>query len=99
MRLLFTDAAESDLEAIGDFIASENPHRAETFIDELRVSCLGLSKMPERFPIVPPLRHVGIRRRVHGQYLIFYRLTDRSVEILRVLHGATDYEKLLFPEE
>ncbi len=49
--------------------------------------------------MVPPLRHLGIRRRVYGQYLIFYRVTDLAVEILHIPHGAMDYEKVLFPEE
>lgn len=98
-RLIFTEAAESDIEAIGDFIAAENPRRAESFIAELRERCFGLLRMPERFAIVPPLRHLSIRRRVHGRYLIFYRITPQTVEILHILHGAMDYEKVLFPEE
>ncbi|MEF3365520.1 type II toxin-antitoxin system RelE/ParE family toxin [Methylocystis sp. 9N] len=39
-----------------------------------------------------------MRRRVHGDYLIFYRIQPSAVEILHVLHGAMDYERLLFPE-
>jgi len=35
---------------------------------------------------------------VHENYLIFYRVADRRILILRVLHGAMDYERLLFPE-
>lgn len=31
-------------------------------------------------------------------YLIFYRLTERSIEVLRVLHGARDLEPLLLEE-
>lgn len=41
----------------------------------------------------------GIRRRVHGSYLIFYRIGGDAVEILRILHGATEYERALFPED
>ena len=35
----------------------------------------------------------------HGNYLIFYRIADDTVEVLHVLHGARDYENILFPEE
>jgi plasmid stabilization system protein ParE len=31
-------------------------------------------------------------------YLIFYRVSDEGVEILHVLHGARDYEAILFPD-
>jgi plasmid stabilization system protein ParE len=41
----------------------------------------------------------GIRRRPWGNYLIFYRVGDDSVQILHVLHGARDYEKILFPDD
>ncbi|WP_347968191.1 type II toxin-antitoxin system RelE/ParE family toxin [Mesorhizobium sp. CC13] len=35
-----------------------------------------------------------IRRRVHRDYLIFYRVNAERIEILRILHGAMDYERL-----
>jgi plasmid stabilization system protein ParE len=38
--------------------------------------------------------HWGIRRRVHGNYLIFYRVREELVEVVHVLHGARDYETL-----
>jgi len=34
-KLVFTDQAEADLEAIGDYIAFDSPFRAVTFIQEL----------------------------------------------------------------
>ncbi|WP_342588924.1 type II toxin-antitoxin system RelE/ParE family toxin [Rhizobium phaseoli] len=39
-----------------------------------------------------------IRRRPYGDYLIFYRIAD-AIEVLHVLRGAVDYERLLFPDE
>jgi len=39
----------------------------------------------------------AVRRRPHGNYLIFYRVGAEQVEILHVLHGARDYEPILFP--
>lgn len=98
MRVVFTDTAEADLEAIGDHVALSNPMRAVSFVRELRQACLGLSAMSRRYPLLPRHRSAGIRRRVHGNYLIFYRIVAEAVEIVHVLHGAMDYERLLFPE-
>jgi toxin ParE1/3/4 len=98
MRILFAGAAEQDLEAIGDYIARQNPGRAVTFVLELRERCMGLAEMPKRFPLLQRHRSTGIRRCVHGSYLIFYRIETDRIEILHVLHGATDYESLLFPD-
>ncbi|WP_137932473.1 type II toxin-antitoxin system RelE/ParE family toxin [Mesorhizobium comanense] len=97
-RLVFTDQAEADLEAIGDHIALDSPFRAVTFIQELRSDCMELRTMPERYPLFERHRSSGIRRRVHGNYLIFYRTGADAVEILHILHGAMDLEAILFPE-
>lgn len=88
--------AEQDLERIGDYIAKDNPHRALTFVRELREKCLDLALTPEAFPLVPRYERFGIRRRMHGPYLIFYRAEADQVAIVHVLHGAMDYAPLLF---
>ena len=98
MKVLFTEAAESDLEAIGDWIAKDNPGRAMTFVRELRRSCVDIGPRPLGYPFVEHRRGEGIQRKVHGNYLIFYRVWLDAVEILRVLHGARDYARILFSE-
>lgn len=90
--------AERDLERIGDHIAADNPERAVSFLGELRTACLGLADFPERFPLVPRYETHGVRHRVHGNYLIFYRVEPDAVIVLHILHGAMDYAGLLFPE-
>ena len=97
MIVELTAAAEADLEAIGDYIAQDNPVRALSFVRELSRSCLELTDMPEAWPIVPRYEHHGVRRRVHGRYLIFYRVSDGRITILHVLNGAMDVEAILFP--
>jgi toxin ParE1/3/4 len=96
MILIFTDAAERELEEIGDWIAQDNPDRAWTFVQELRGKCETLVHMPEAYPLVPRHECSGVRRRTHRNYLIFYRITDNRIEVLHVLHGARDYEPILF---
>lgn len=95
MIVYLSAEAEFDLEAIADHIARDNPRRALTFISELREKCLGLGDLPERFPLVPRYEAAGVRRRVHGNYLIFYRIEANTVVILHVLHGARDYDDVL----
>jgi plasmid stabilization system protein ParE len=98
MIVVITDQAEADLEWIGERIGDESPERAVSFVQELREACEGLGDMSKRFPLVPRYEHTGIRRRVHGNYLIFYRIGIETVDVIHVLHGAMDYEVLLFPE-
>jgi plasmid stabilization system protein ParE len=98
MIVVVTAAAEADLEAIGDWIAKDSPARALTFILKLREACETLVDIPYAFALVPRYEDTQIRRRPHGNYLIFYRVSKDAIEILHVLHGARDYETILFPD-
>jgi toxin ParE1/3/4 len=97
MIVRLSAGAEGDLEEIGDHIARDNPARAVSFVQELRAACLGLAAFPERFPLAPRYEIEGVRHRVHGNYLIFYRVEEDAVVVIHVLHGATDYGDVLFP--
>jgi toxin ParE1/3/4 len=99
MKVVITADAVADLEQIGDHIARDNPAHARSFVAELVAKAQGLADMPERFPLVPRYAEHGIRRRAHGAYLIFYRVEEARVTVIHILHGARDYEALLFPEE
>lgn len=98
MKVDITSAAEADLESIADHIARDNPVRALSFVRELYERCLDTANMPEAWPIVPRYEVHGIRCRVHGRYLIFYRASNDRITILHVLNGAMDVEAILFPE-
>ena len=95
MKVRLAAKAERDLESIADRIAEDNPDRAISFLAEIRESCIGLAQFPERFPLVPRYERHGVRHRVHGNYLIFYRVEDAGVVVIHILHGARDYSELL----
>jgi toxin ParE1/3/4 len=99
VRVIVTEAAWSDLLHIGRYIAQDNIARAESFVAELYDRCEGLGENPRLYPLVPSWEERGIRRRIHQSYLIFYRIAGDTVEVLHVLHGAQDYEGILFPDE
>lgn len=98
MKVVITGAAKRDLAAISDYIGTDNPERALTFVDELLDQCERLSERHGIYPVVPRFERAGVRRCLHRSYLIFYRLRADAVEIIHILHGARDYETLLFGE-
>lgn len=98
MKVVLSAAAKADLVEIGDFIAADSRQRARTFVDELVACCRQLATMPRAFPLVPHHKAAGVRRRPYRDYVIFYRVEDETVQVLHVLHGARDYDWLLFPE-
>lgn len=99
MKVVLSAEALSDLEAIGDYIARDNPTRARSFVAELLAKARKIGDTPRGFPLVPRYAHLDARRRAHGNYLIFYRVEADQVTVIHVLHGARDYEALLFPEQ
>jgi plasmid stabilization system protein ParE len=54
--------------------------------------------MPYAFPLVPRHERHGIRRRLHGHYLILYAVREDRIAIVAFAHGAQDYGRLLLPE-
>jgi toxin ParE1/3/4 len=80
----------------GDHGGGDNPTRALSFVEELLDRCLALADTHMAYPLVPRYERFGIRRYVHGNYLIFYRLQPEQIEVIHVLQGARDIEVLLF---
>ena len=86
MKYRLLPQAAVDLEGIGDYIASHNPHAAVRFVDALERRWNLLTLHPfsgaPREDIAPGIRHLVI-----GEYLTLYRVAGDAIEILRVLHG------------
>jgi len=96
VKVAFSEQEKAELQTIGDYIAKDSPRRALEFIKKLRHEARQIGEMPKAFPLVPRYEQYGIRRRSFGNYLIFYRVGDDGVYIVHILHGAMDYEALLF---
>lgn len=88
-----TEASDDDLEDIGQFIARHNPERADSFVDEIIAIYDRLAEHPHMGRDRSELAD-GMRSFPCARYVIFYRVVDRGVEILRVLHGARDLPSL-----
>jgi toxin ParE1/3/4 len=90
MKVVYTESAKHELRAIALYIAKHNLPRAKSFSKELRLACQKLGEMPERFERVA--RYDSIRKRVHGNYVIFYKVAAEQVEIIHIYHGTMDLD-------
>ncbi len=99
MKVAFSKLADIDIEQISDYIAVDSPRRAMSFARELVESAHRIADTPLGFPLIPRYEDSGIHRRVHGNYSIFYRIERDGIGIVRILHGARDYEAVLVPED
>jgi toxin ParE1/3/4 len=96
MKVVYTRDSQIDLLQIHAWIHKDNAHRANSFIDELEEACETLSILPLGFPIVFSTDSGNVRRRVYGNYLIFYRVELDKVVVLRVGHAAQDWSQTDF---
>lgn len=95
MKLVLTKEAKADLERIGNDIAEDNPQRAFSFVEELETRCKALPAMPLAHPLVSRKKEWGVRRAVHGNYLIFYRADPDAVIVLHILAARMNVNEIL----
>lgn len=86
--------AEQDLLEIADYIAIDNRHAADRQVDRLQHSFRRLGEFPGLGTAHDDVR-AGMRLLPVGPYLILYRITREGVEIVRVVHGAREWQALL----
>jgi toxin ParE1/3/4 len=93
--LIYSGAAQLDLDNIFDFIAADNPSRARTYIEDIRNACRDLCQNPligiERADLRAGLRIMPLWRRV----LIAYELPPGELLVLRIFTGGRDYETIM----
>lgn len=97
MKLVVTAVAELDLEEIEEYISSDNPAAAIRLLELLFERFTLLAKMPD----IGRQREnygKGVRSIAEGAYIIIYRVKNKRLEILRVLHGARDPERVIEDE-
>ena len=92
-KLRISPRANSDLIEIWSYIADDSAANADAFIDKLYETMQLLAGKPgsgrQREELAP-----GMQSFPFGRYIIFYRVVTSAIEIVRVLHGARDIEKL-----
>lgn len=96
-RVIFLPQATEDIDEAAFAIGLDSPQAALRFQVVARSTCLELGDMPNKGRIVElpsgPLRRWRVQD--FENYLIFYRVFDDRIEIVRVLHGARDIEAAL----
>ncbi len=104
MNIIRRDEVLEDLINLSYYVAQTDEQAANRFLDAVARSFERLAQMPligvERGFQNPRL--TGIRMWfVQGfeRHLIFYRVLDDEVEILRVLHAARDIENIFDDEQ
>ena len=87
MKLLWTRLALKDLESAYDYIVDQSPSAAAHVIERIEKAVSALSRHPD---IGRPGRVQGTRELIipGPPFIVSYRIKDKAVEILAVIHGA-----------
>ena len=88
-RLIVAREARQDMLEIWEFIASNSIRAADSVGELFQQEFLAIQQHPGLGPRREELQP-GVRSLPVGSYLIFYRVSRDSVQILRVVHGARD---------
>lgn len=92
--VFFSPIAAADVQELYDFVSSEDATAADRLLGEIETSCASLGRHPRlgvaRDDIMPGIRLIV----VHHTYVVFYRIRNDEIEVVRVVHGKRDFSKL-----
>ena len=94
MRIEWTELALLDMTAIRDYIAEDSQENAYRFIIRLFDVAEQLSEQPRMGRYVPEAGRQDVRELLFKDYRIIYRTKSAQVDILTVIHGSRDLQRL-----
>ncbi len=82
--------AVDQLENVFEYIADGNPGAAERIVHRIHEAIIRTARMPNagRIGRVPGTREVAVSG---TPYLVAYRIVEKSIHILAILHGAQEW--------
>jgi toxin ParE1/3/4 len=91
--------AYADLEDYYEFIAQTNSTAALRFFDAARQTFVQIARFPEIGAVYTAIAPGQDLRKWHikgyRKYLIFYRVRDESVTIVRIIYAARNVDQIL----
>lgn len=89
-RVEYTAAAQRDFARIYGCIADDSPETARRFLLELERQIDSLERLPRRCRVLPEKSPSGYEYRhlIYGNYRTIFRFAERTVWIVRIVHGA-----------
>lgn len=95
-KLKYLEQAKDDLIQIRNYIAKESGSRkiAINYTAKIRQQCQKIAEISGTIGTHRPELSEGIRSFPHGNYVIFFRYNDTSLEIVTIIEGHRDTNPL-----
>jgi len=87
-EVIWTDPAWDDVENAADYIAQDSKFYAAAFVQEIKEAGASLANFAERGHVVPEFGEESIRELLVRSYRLVYKISDKQVLILTLVHGA-----------
>lgn len=95
----YSKESKEDLIGIKQYIKYklQEPETANKLISKIRKSIKTLKENPEIYAIIDDdiIRKLEIRKLIVDNYIIFYRIKNDSIEIVRIMYGRRNWINLL----
>lgn len=99
MRLRYTPEARRDLQEIERYISVElcNPSAAKHVISEIMKTCAKLKGQPQMgLRLAQKIgRDTDFMYLISGKHLVFYRIEEKCISVVRVLGNRTNYMQVI----
>lgn len=91
--------AQNDMENIFKYIAVDlaSPTAANNLIDDFEKAFENICLFPESCPFIQNeyVKDKTLRKLVVNNYIVFYKVEDFEIQVVRVIYGMRNYKDLL----
>lgn len=95
----YSKESKQDLIGIKQYIKYnlQEPAIAEKLISKIRKEINDMKDNPELYTIIDDdiIRKLEIRKLIVDNYIIFYRIKDNNIQIVRIMYGRRNWINLL----
>jgi plasmid stabilization system protein ParE len=97
--LKISDEFKEDVKSSVNYIkyVLQNPIAAKRLKDEVKIKYYKIYKNPYIYPAVPDdiLASKGYRFTMVKNYMIFFKIIEKNIEIIRFIYGPRDWANIL----
>ena len=97
--LRFSKLFKEDVKSSVSYIKNtlQNPIAADRLKNEIKAAYKKIKEMPYKYPAVPEayLGSMGFRFTIVKNYMLFYIVKEKQINIIRFLYGQRDWTHIL----
>ena len=92
MKVLWTESALGQLQAVFDYLAQTSPQYALRIVDRLTARSIQIGTFPFSGRMVPEYELNEVREVIEGPYRIIYLIESeqQKIEVLAVIHSSRE---------